>query len=267
MFSQPRSSSGAAAPGNPHLIRSQLASSTPWAPLCPWDEAQAPRSPGHRSFPCPLGPLKSPRSASSLLLLSRAQVGPPTAGRTAGTLLALPSAGAFPLELPWRSLLYRSDRSGPGSVRGQRPWDGTGRAPELRVCRAGGPGRPHEPSAAPAAQALKPSSQGFPRSGRAPAPSAQACPDREGENAYGPNLTAASAPAVNPSPPGAPGTPDTSVVAPSAGRAARGHSLPDPVPRPGGDGGGARDPPAPGPPRERLGLGAGGSQGWGAPWM
>ena len=127
---------------NPHLIRSQPASSTPWAPLCPWDEAQAPRSPGHRSFPCPLGPLKSPRSASSLLALSRAQVAPPTAGRTAGTLLALPSAGAFPPELPWCSLLYRRDRSGPGSVRGQRPWGGTGRAPELRVPSRGPRSRP-----------------------------------------------------------------------------------------------------------------------------
>lgn len=140
LFSQPRSSGRSSR--NPHLIRSQPASSTPWAPLCPWDEAQAPRSPGHRSFPCPLGPLKSPRSASSLLALSRAQVAPPTAGRTAGTLLALPSAGAFPPELPWCSLLYRRDRSGPGSVRGQRPWGGTGRAPELRVPSRGPRSRP-----------------------------------------------------------------------------------------------------------------------------
>lgn len=182
---------------NPHLIRSQPASSTPWAPLCPWDEAQAPRSPGHRSFPCPLGPLESPRSASSLLALSRAQVAPPTAGALRGPSSPFPLQGRFPQSC--RGAPFCTVGTGQGLALSAARDRGAGRrGPRSAGCQAGGPGRAREPSVAPAAQALKPSSQGFPRSGRAPAPSAQACPGREGENAYGPNPTAASAPPLIP---------------------------------------------------------------------
>ncbi|XDC84783.1 hypothetical protein R6Z07F_015956 [Ovis aries] len=93
----------------------------------------------------------------------------------------------------------RTPRTGQGLALSAARDRGAGRrGPRSAGCQAGGPGRAREPSVAPAAQALKPSSQGFPRSGRAPAPSAQACPGREGENAYGPNPTAASAPPLIP---------------------------------------------------------------------
>ncbi|XP_065762159.1 basic proline-rich protein-like [Muntiacus reevesi] len=252
MQSQSAGREGEEALGNPHLsIKHSLgaAPSLGWSPSFPITWPQVP----------PLPPW-TPQVPSQRKLPPSAE---PSAGGTAHRRAVLGPSSPFPLQGA------EPPRSGPGSVRGRRPWGGAG--PGAPGAEQGGPGRAREPSAAPAAQALKPSSQSFPRSGRAPPPSAQACQDREGENAYLPNPTAASAPAA-PAPraliPLAWSSWGTGHLCGSAQRGASGPGGLSPGPRapPRVDGGSARDPPDPGPPRERLGSGAGGSRGRGAPW-